>query len=107
MDIREYLTSDGRSPFGTWLRNLRDVRARARIRVRLDRVRLGHLGDYRSVGDGVYELRLAFGPGYRIYFGVVQRRTVILLVGGNKSTQRQDIERAKGFWSDYRKRDDG
>ncbi len=107
MDIQEYLTSEGRSPFGVWLRGLRDVRARARIRIRLDRVRLGNLGDYRSVGDGVYELRLAFGPGYRLYFGVVDRATVVLLAGGTKRMQQNDIYRAKNYWTDYLDRENG
>ncbi len=107
MDIQEYVTREGRSPFGMWLRGLRDVRARARIRIRLDRVRLGNPGDYRSVGDGVYELRLTFGPGYRLYFGVVDRITLVLLTGGNKSTQQRDIDRAKNYWADYLDRDDG
>ena len=107
MDIQEYVTRDGRSPFGTWLRDLRDVRARARIRVRLDRVRLGNPGDYRSVGDGVYELRLTYGPGYRLYFGVVDRTTLVLLTDGVKSTQQRDIDRAKNYWTDYLDHDDG
>jgi putative addiction module killer protein len=101
MDIREYLTNEGRSPFGVWLGGLRDVRTRARIRIRLDRVRLGNLGDYRSVGNGIYELRLAYGPGYRLYFGIADRTTVVLLAGGNKRTQQSDIIRAKHYWTDY------
>ncbi len=101
MDIHEYLTRDGRSPFGVWLHRLRDVRARARIRVRLDRVRLGNLGDYRALGDGVYDLRLPYGPGYRIYFGITKPATVILLGGGDKRMQRRDIEQAKRYWADY------
>ncbi len=107
MDIREYVTREGCSPFGTWLNSLRDVHARARIRVRLDRVRLGNLGDYRLVGNGVYELRLSFGPGYRLYFGVLHRTTMMLLTGGDKRTQRRDIERAKTYWADYLDQDDG
>ena len=95
MDIQEYVTRDGRSPFATWLRGLRDVQARARIRVRLDRVRLGNLGDYRSVGDGVYELRLTYGPGYRLYFTRRRRTEIVMLVGGDKSTRTRDIERAQ------------
>jgi len=107
MDIREYLTLDGRSPFDVWLRALRDRRARARIRIRLDRVYLGNLGDYRSVGDGVYELRVPYGPGYRVYFGLVTPSEMILLTGGDKSSQRRDIERARDYWFDYRNREDG
>jgi putative addiction module killer protein len=67
--ILVYKTSDGKSPFLDWLNGLKDIKARAAIRARLDRVRLGNLGDSKSVGNGVYELRIAFGPGYRVYFG--------------------------------------
>ena len=107
MDIQKYLTSEGRSPFGICLRGLRDMRARALIRIRLDRLRLGNLGDYRSVGNGVYELRLAYGPGYRLYFGVADRTTVVLLAGGTKNMQQRDIIRAKHYWTDYWERENG
>ena len=88
-------------------RRLRDVHVRARIRVRLDRVRLGNLGDYRSVGDGVLKLRLTYGPAYRLYFGMEHRTTLILLTGGTKSSQQRDIERARSYWTDYLDRDNG
>ena len=107
MDIQEYLTRDGQSPFDVWLCGLRDRRARARIRVRLDRVRLGNLGDYRSVGDAVYELRIPYGPGYRVYFGLPAPSEMLLLTGGDKGSRRQDIERARDYWLDYRNRKDG
>ena len=84
-----------------WLNALKDARTRARIRRRLDRVRLGNLGDYQSVGEGVYELRLFFGPGYRIYFGARDDTIVLLLCGGDKSTQSKDIKRAKSYWKTY------
>jgi len=107
MEIREYITEDGRSLFAEWLRGLKDRRARARILVRLNRVRLGNLGDSKSVGDGVFELRMTFGPGYRIYFGREGDTVVILLCGGDKSTQSKDIAQAKDYWADYRSGDDG
>ena len=65
--LRDYLSENGHSPFNDWLLGLRDLRARARIRTRLNRVRLGNLGDYESIGDGVFELRIFYGPGYRVY----------------------------------------
>ncbi len=105
--IREYLTEDGRCPFTGWLGRLRDARARARIRARLDRVRLGNLGDYASVGKGVYELRLFYGPGYRVYYGLEENTVVLLLCGGIKDTQARDIQRAKAYWEDYRRRNHG
>ena len=106
MDVRprelvEYLTADGRSPFGEWLVKLQDARARAVIRKRLNRVRLGNLGDCRGVGAGVMELRIDFGPGYRVYCGEDGTTIVVLLCGGDKSSQVADIQRAKFFWEDY------
>lgn len=104
IEVREYQTEDGRKPFQEWFRNLRDREARVRIRVRLDRVVLGNLGDVKSVGRGVSELRITYGSGYRIYFGRDGNRIVILLCGGDKRTQRQDIEDAHLFWADYKRR---
>jgi len=94
-------TKNGVCPFSEWLSNLRDVKARAVIRARLERVRLGNLGDCKSVGDGVSEIRIAFGPGYRVYFGYDGRTLVVLLCGGDKSTQKKDIVKAKLLWSEY------
>lgn len=81
--------------FRTWLRGLRDRQAVARINTRILRLRLGNPGDTASVGDGVSELRLMFGPGYRIYYAVEAQTLIILLAGGDKSTQPRDIARAK------------
>ena len=94
-------TDEGQCPFSEWLDNLRDRKARGVIRARLNRVQLGNLGDCKSVGDGVFELRIAFGPGYRVYFGQDGERLVILLCGGDKSSQTRDIGRAKDFWREY------
>ena len=83
--------------FSTWLTGLRDHRARARILKRLDRAQAGNLGDVAPVGEGVSEMRIFYGPGYRVYF--VQRRSelIVLLCGGDKSTQAADIEEAKAM----------
>jgi len=75
-----------------------------RIRARLDRLRLGYFGDCKGVGDGVFELRLHFGAGYRIYFGRHWNKIIVLLTGGDKGGQQRDIERAKIYWQDYRRR---
>jgi putative addiction module killer protein len=80
--IQLYVGRDGRVLFAQWLNFLKDRRARAKIRVRLDRVRLGNLGDHRALGEGLWELRIDYGPGYRVYFGQVGTRIVLLLGGG-------------------------
>ncbi len=80
--------------FAKWLRGLRDVRARARVLVRVERLGAGNPGDVKSVGHGVYELKIDYGPGYRVYYKQQGRAIVILLSGGDKRTQAKDIKRA-------------
>ncbi len=104
-EIRNYLTADERSPFVEWLNSLRDRRARAKIRNRLTRIESGNLGDYRSVGEGVFELRIDYGPGYRVYFGQIGSTIIVILCGGDKSTQEQDILTAREYWRDYERRE--
>lgn len=104
-EIQIYLTSDGRSPFENWLSSLRDNQGKAIIRARLKRIAAGNLGDYRSVGEGVYELRINFGPGYRVYYGQVGLTIILLLCGGDKSSQELDIRMAKAYWEDYRRQE--
>jgi putative addiction module killer protein len=98
--IRVYERADGDAPFGGWLAGLRDKRAVARIDARINRLKLGNFGDCRSVGEGVRELRIDHGPGYRVYFGTVDDQVVLLLCGGDKRTQSRDIERAKQYWQE-------
>jgi putative addiction module killer protein len=100
-ELFEYETEEGKCPFRAWLEDLRDVTARALIRKRLNRIRLGNMGDRKSLGDGVSELRIDFGPGYRVYFGEDGPRIVVLLCGGDKGSQSRDIEQAKKYWRDY------
>ncbi|MBG1265557.1 type II toxin-antitoxin system RelE/ParE family toxin [Nostoc sp. WHI] len=104
-EIRDYLTVDGKNIFDEWLDSLRDRRAKAKIRARLDRVEDGNLGDCKSVGEGVFELRIDYGSGYRIYFGQEGITIIILLCGGDKSTQERDIGKAQEYWKDYRSKD--
>ena len=80
--------------FTAWLTGLRDGRARARIQARIDRAKLGNLGDVKPVGEGVSEMRIGYGPGYRVYFVQRGATVVILLCGGDKATQSADIARA-------------
>lgn len=105
MEIRIYETEQGELPFLRWLNSLRDRNARARIRARLDRVERGNLGDFKIVGEGVLELRVDYGPGYRLYCAQVDRDILLLLIGGDKRTQVQDIAQAKMFLTDFKRRE--
>ncbi|MGB7413445.1 MAG: type II toxin-antitoxin system RelE/ParE family toxin [Thermosynechococcaceae cyanobacterium] len=98
--LQKYIDEDGRCCFDEWF-NALDLQTQTRIDVRLNRVQLGNFGDYKSVGKGVYELRLFFGPGYRIYFGRLAGQVVLLLVGGYKKKQSQDIKTALMLWAAY------
>jgi putative addiction module killer protein len=104
-EIRIYETEQGEAPFLSWLDSLRDQRARAKIKKRLDRIELGNLGDCRSVGEGVFEFRIDYGPGYRIYFAQIDMLIILLLSGGDKSTQDTDILQSKRFWTDFKQRE--
>lgn len=104
IEVREYLTPDGSCPFGEWLVALRDLRARSRILGRIDRVRAGLRGDWKALRNGVFELRIDHGPGYRVYCGQDGSRLVLLLCGGDKRTQQRDIETAYEYWQDYKAR---
>ncbi|MCF7799896.1 type II toxin-antitoxin system RelE/ParE family toxin [Candidatus Babeliales bacterium] len=94
-----YTTRSGKSPFYDWQENL-DKNSRAVIRTRLDRVKIGNLGDFKQIknGCGIYELRISYGPGFRIYFGKKGNKIIILLIGGSKRSQIKDIEKAKKCW---------
>ena len=101
IEIRIYRGRRPRAPFSEWLASLRDKRTVGVIQARLNRRRLGNFGDCRSVGAGVHELRIDFGPGYRVYFGREGQSLVILLCAGSKKTQWKEIEAAKEYWRDY------
>jgi putative addiction module killer protein len=102
--LEYYLTDKEECPFTKWLIGLRDRMTVARIRTRLDRICLGNFGVVKPVGDGAIELKIDFGPGYRVYYAMNGKTVVLLLIGGDKSTQQKDIEMAKRFWTDYRMR---
>ena len=102
LEVREF-TDEGRAPFSNWLMTL-DRAVKARVLTRIDRVRRGNFGDTKSVGDGVFELRLDFGPGYRVYFGREGAAVVTLLCGGDKDSQPKDVRRAKELWAQYGQR---
>ena len=98
--IKVYTNSQGKAPFIIWLTSL-DKTVRYRVKERLDRVALGNLGDYKSLVEGVCELRLKFGPGYRIYYAKDDGDIILLLCGGDKSSQKSDLKEAIAHWRDY------
>ena len=100
--IHEYLDSGDRSPYGSWLASLSDPRAKAKVIMQVDRMELGLFGDSKPVGEGVSELRIHYGPGYRVYYAKDGVNIYLLLCGGDKSTQKKDIKRALKYWSEHK-----
>lgn len=100
--IKLYVDSSDKIPFESWIISLRDKKSKARILQRIDRLRLGNFGDCKSVGHGVYELRIHFGPGFRVYFGLEGASIVLLLCGGDKSTQDKDIASAHKYFREFK-----
>ncbi|MBI3551850.1 MAG: type II toxin-antitoxin system RelE/ParE family toxin [Elusimicrobia bacterium] len=103
LELRRYRTADGRVPFSEWFASL-DGPTTARVSAYKDRMQAGRWGDSRFVGEGVWELKIDFGPGYRIYYLRDGRAVVILLCGGDKGSQQSDIRQAHEFAADYRRR---
>jgi putative addiction module killer protein len=106
-EIRRYRKAAGEEPFTDWLSDLRDRQARARILARLERLEVGNFGDCRFVRDGVSELRIDWGPGYRVYYGRDGSALIVLLIGGDKRKQRADINKAVELWQQYESRKKG
>ncbi len=104
LEVRYYVTVTGRVVFREWFDGLRDRQAQARIRMRLARLQRGLLGDVEPCGEGVWELRIDWGPGYRVYYARSGERIILLLLGGDKRKQNADIETAKEYWNDYQQR---
>jgi putative addiction module killer protein len=102
MEVRRYVTEAGKDVFGQWLSELSDARARAKIATRIDRLTVGNFGDCKPLRDGVWELRIDWGPGYRVYYGMLERTCVLLLCGGDKRKQASDIKRAVEYWKEYK-----
>jgi putative addiction module killer protein len=96
--IEYFIEDDGHEPFTEWLSRLRDRDAHARISARLVRVRLGNFGIINVLGDGVNEIKIDYGPGYRLYYAMSGKTVVLLLIGGDKTTQTKDIKTAKAYW---------
>lgn len=102
--IEDYQTEDGRLPFKEWLSGLIDRQAKARVITRVQRMAAGNLGDCKPIQEGVWELRINYGPGYRVYYAQAGSKLLLLLIGGDKRKQQADIEKAVGYWKDWKRR---
>ena len=105
-EIQTYQSPDGSEPYADWLARLADRQARARVLVRVHRMSAGNFGDCKPLEGGVWELRIDWGPGYRVYYALADRRVVLLLVGGDKRRQRADIAAALKYWQDWQRRNE-
>ena len=103
-EVQDYLDADGQDPYSQWLAGLADRQAKARVVLRVLRMAAGNFGDHKPVRDGVWELRIDHGPGYRVYYAQAGKRLVLLLAGGDKRRQKDDIETAVARWSDWQHR---
>jgi putative addiction module killer protein len=103
LDVVQYETRGGRCPFADWFNRL-DAQAALKVRTAIARMEAGNPADSKSIGDGVWERRIDWGPGYRLYFGHDGRQLIVLLTGGTKQRQQTDITRARELWADYRER---
>ena len=104
IEVLRYLTEAGDGPFGEWMAELRDTKARASVAARTDRLSVGNFGDCKPLREGVWELRIDIGPGYRVYYALAGETCVLLLAGGDKGKQSADISRALSRWKDYVRR---
>lgn len=102
MEVVNYLTALGNSPFEKWLKALKDRKGKGIIQKKIDHLLLGRLSDCRSLGEDLFEIRIPFGPGYRVYFGKDGESRIVLLYGGDKDSQKKDIERVKKYWKIYK-----
>ncbi len=98
--IEIYTTSNGKAPFILWIEAL-EKKIRYRIKERLGRVALGNMGDHKQIDYRIFEMRFAIGPGYHTYYANLDKESVLLLCGGDKSSQIKDIQKAIGYWKDY------
>ena len=106
VEIRYYVTAGGEAPFAGWFADLEAV-ARAKVTRAMARLEQGNFSNVKSVGEGVLEFRIDFGPGYRVYFGRDGETLVILLTGGTKKRQQRDVDAAHGYWRDYKQSNRG
>lgn len=103
--VEVYSNESGTQPFQEWVDTLKDQQGAEKILLRIRRIQLGNLGDHKFITDGVFELRIPFGPGYRVYFARVENRIILLLCGGGKGSQDKDIQQALKYWKNYGEQD--
>lgn len=104
-EIEIYETSTGKRPFDSWFDDIREIQTKAKILKRLDRIRVGNFGDCEPVGDGICELKIHYGPGFRIYYSKIGKKVILLVYGGYKGSQTKDISKAKEYLKDYQTRE--
>ncbi len=101
IEIEIYETANGKRPFEIWIKGIKEIHTKAKILTRIDRLKLGNFGDCKTLQEGVCELRIHYGPGIRIYYGKIGNKVILLLCGGDKSSQSRDITKAKEYLKDY------
>ncbi|MDN5842083.1 MAG: type II toxin-antitoxin system RelE/ParE family toxin [Alcaligenaceae bacterium] len=104
-EVIECLYIEGKDPYRLWLYGLADRQARARVLTRIDRMQAGNFGNCRHVSEGVWELKIKWGPGYRVYYAKVDKHLILLLAGGDKRKQQTDINLAVSYWHDWQSRE--
>lgn len=104
--VSDYLTDDGHDPFKEWLANLADRQARARVVVRIQRMAAGNFGDCKPIDNGLWELRIDHGPGYRVYYARAGAKLILILIGGDKRKQQAEIKTALEYWKNWNRRNE-
>lgn len=102
-ELSIYKPHTGKAPFEKWLTSLKDKKTKQIIQARIDRAVFGNLGDIKGLGEDVFEFRIDYGPGFRVYFSIQGQKILLLLVGGDKRTQSKDIEKAKSYLEDWKR----
>ena len=102
IQIEYFVDTRGKMPFWEWQKSLKDLNGKVAVLTRLNRIRIGNLGDWKTVAKGVFELRILYRPGYRVYFSRENERKIIVLCAGDKCSQKQDIKKAQKYWAIWR-----
>lgn len=102
--VKIFEDDKGHCPYLKWFKSIKDIKTRIRIQQRIRRIELGNFGVYRALKGDIFEIKLSFGAGYRVYYGHERKHTVVLLCGGDKSTQKTDIENARKYWIHFKER---